>query len=205
MTSIMQKLVIAATNSKSLENLAYGAAISKIADRKRKLIDEFEEHGVTQEIRAGAFASSKYLDVGNLNSFIGFYPGQGEEHLDNIKDLFNKEIRVKKNAVNKRRGRNIAYFDFAVQVPTLKQIWAKTPYPTGNDNIQRSGSWADAIESRGIGGLEYYLYLFSKTSLSSRSGPAIQLNKGSKLNTGGGMGPIPYIRKLLNDFIKGSK
>ena len=121
----MQKLVIYATNSKSLENLAYGAVLSKVADRKRKLIDKFEEHNVTQEIRAGPFASSKFLDEGNLNSFIGFNPGEGDAHLDDIKQSF-ESIRVRKGATNKRRGRNTAYFDFQVQSPTLKEIWNKT-------------------------------------------------------------------------------
>lgn len=206
MTSIMQKLVIAATNSRVLENLAYGTALSKVADRKRKLINKFEEHDVTKEIRAGAFASSKFLDEGNLNSFIGFNPGKGEANLDNVKELFDKEIRVRKNAVNKRRGRNTAYFDFAVQSPTLKQIWDITPYPNPPPgNIVRKGSWMDDIESRGIGGLEYYIYLFSldrqRTSPASRSGPAIQSNKEDKKIRGRSLfGSISYVRDLMKEF-----
>lgn len=41
-SQIIQKLVIAATNSNSLTNLAYGTVLSKVADRKRNLIDAFE-------------------------------------------------------------------------------------------------------------------------------------------------------------------
>lgn len=204
-TSIMQKLVIAATNSNSLQNLAYGSALIKLADRKLKLIEKFENHGVTQEIRAGPFATSNYLDDGNLNSFIGFNPDEGDKQLDAVKQLFKNEINLRKTPIDKRRLRNKAYFDFGVTYPNLKNIWDITPYPKGKGNIDRSGSWADDIESRGIGGLEYYIYLFSlnnqKVSPASRSGPGLQINRGdTKARGRGEFGSISYIRDLIKDF-----
>lgn len=91
-------------------------------------------------------------------------------------------------------------------MPTLKQIWTITPYPQGNDNIQRDGSWADDIDTRGIGGLEYYIYVAGMTIPNSRSKVAFQRNvKDPKTRGRGEFGSISYIRDLMKEFVKNLK
>lgn len=205
MTSIMQKLVIATTNSNSLQNLAYGTALSKLRDRKEGLIENFNNHGVTKEILAGATAATSYLPVGNLNSFIGFYEGDAQKDVDKIVAILNQGIKVRKGAASVKRTRNSAIFGFAVESPSLKSIWDATKYPQGNQNVSRDGSWADDLETRGIVGLEFYIYKAAGGFYQSRSGPAVQVPekngiKRKKIRTGS-MGAVPYIRELINNFV----
>lgn len=208
LTSIMQKLVKAATNDGRLEILAYNKVVRRVESNKKNLIKEFEDHEITKEILAGPEAGSNFLSEGNLNSFIGFHGGQAEEQVSAVKDLLKNEVRARRFAVKKTPKRNGVIFHFEVEVPFLKNIWALTPYPNPPPgNVERGGSWMDDIETRGVGGFEYYLYLFAsgKTSPKSRSGTGLQTSgektHGHKIHSGG-MGRRDYMKELLDNFRK---
>lgn len=206
MVQIMQKLNTAATQSNVLRNLAYGAAFSKLNGNKRALLRNFRDHPVTKEILAGPTASTVYLPVGNLNSFIGFYDGQAREHVDLIEAIFVSEIRVIKGSATIQRDQTSARFSFNVQSPSLLRIWAATPYPQGRQNVSRGGSWAQDLEAHGIDGLEFYIYQDGRnTSQNSRSLEARQVperpGKERKPVGGGSMPAIPYIEMLMTNFV----
>ena len=195
-SQIKQNLVLQMTNSRVLENLAYGAMLSKLSNRKRKLLKDFDKHDVTKEIYAGVDSpTSTFLERGNLNSFIGLYPGQGENQLTDVKQLLQDRIKLRKTPVSKRRTRNSVIWDFAYELPFLKEIWALTQYA---GNWKPGISWADEIEARGIPHFDYYIFSLKafKVVPQSRSGTALQL----RFKGGTRPGKIPYIRKLLEDF-----
>ena len=71
--SIKQLLKKNYSNSKVLQNLAYGAAKKKADKLKRDLIKELNSHPVTKEIEQGPNASGSLLGGnGNLFGFLGF-------------------------------------------------------------------------------------------------------------------------------------
>lgn len=202
-TSILLKVMQATTSNQRIENFAYGLTSKRVGQRKKELIDKFNNHEITREIERGNQANSSFLPDGNLFSFIGFH-NNGEEELqfNKIRNIFEKQIRLVKKPTNKVVNRSSVTMQFDVRVPFLKNIWAETPYPkTPPGNVDRSGSWANDIESRGIDGFMYFLYLFSydkPPSDQSRSGPGLQLRR--KIHSGGDMKPVPYIRVLLDEF-----
>lgn len=200
-TSILQKVIVAAANDPRLENLAYGSALGRTTYYKNKLIKDFNSHEITKEIRAGpGLPNSHFLPVGNLFSFIGFYAEGLDDPLREIQKLFEDQVRLKRKPRRKTLGRSWVETEFTVESPFLKDIWAITQYPKGKGNIDRSGSWANDIEVRGIDGFAYYVfsYAFSETFSRSTTGKQVKnpVRSGS-FNRG-----IPYIRALLEDFRK---
>ena len=79
------------SNSKALQNLAYGAAKKKADKLKNDLIKELNNHPVTKEIEQGPNGSSSLLGGnGNLFGFLGFTPSQKPVKI--IRDSFEKFI-----------------------------------------------------------------------------------------------------------------
>lgn len=151
---------------------------------KSQLIEEFLNHPVTQEIKAGPNASNTSGTLsgkGNLFSFIGF----------------NSEDDPIQNILNILEGINISFnkeipsgLEFFVNFPETKEIFDASPMPWSTGR-----SWAKGIET-GISGLGYYLF---KKNKQSRSGEAIQtdvsVNKIKFKNT-------PYISSMLLKYRK---
>lgn len=175
------------------KGLAYGSASNKFNAAQRKLIDDFNNHPVTKELRDGpeAINESKTLGgYGNLFSFIGFDAGTNvvepvERHLKAAKLSPTPRIRFEPNAI---------IYKFPVEnEPTLEQIAQDTPMP-----LWESGrSWVTAIE-RGISGLGYYLFKRFRSLPNSHSGPALQVE--GKVFRGGRYRPVSYLSAILNRF-----
>jgi hypothetical protein len=126
---------------------------------KNELIQEFLNHPVTQEIKAGPNAtniSGTLNGKGNLFSFIGFYEG-GDPIQDILNILESIEVRFIKDIQSGNQ--------FSINFPEPKDIFSVTPMPWASGR-----SWARGIES-GISGLGFYMF---KKSSQSRSGEAIQ-------------------------------
>lgn len=151
---------------------------------KEQMIQEFLNHPVTIEIKAGPNSenSSGLLGgKGNLFSFIGFE--EGDDPIAPILDLLNAvDIR---DASALPGGRL-----FVVNLPSPQQIFGVTPMPWATGR-----SWAKGIES-GISGLGFYLL---KKTKASRSGSALQasvkLDSIRFKNT-------QYISALINKYSK---
>ena len=202
-TSILLKMTQATTNSQRIENFAYGLTSKRVEQQKKELINKFNNHEVTREIERGNQANSSFLSDGNLFAFIGFHDnGEEEIQFNEVRNLLEQQTRLIKKPIQKIVNRSSVTMRFNVRTPFLKDIWAKTPYPkTPPGNVDRSGSWADDIETKGIDGFMYFLYLFSydkPPSDKSRSGPGLQVRK--KIHSGGDLKGVPYIRELLNEF-----
>lgn len=151
---------------------------------KNEIIEEFENHPVTQEIEGGITAAniSNTLDgITNLYSFIGFE--SGDNPLDPIREQLKKiNLRYTINS----KGELI----FTVEFPTAKDIFKVTPMPWATGR-----SWAQGIEV-GISGLGYYI----KSTINSRSGLGVQSQK--PVRNGVRFRNTKYISYLINLYSK---
>lgn len=146
-------------NAKSLQNLAYGAALSKMSKIKRETLKDFNEHPVTVEIEGGENAKSTALPDGNLFSFIGFT--QGDTPIEPVRQALEDNISVKNKAVIKQ-NQNLYRFEFEASVPNLKDLESAAPMP----DRWSSDSWISSIE-KGISGLQNYIFGIYRTSFST--------------------------------------
>lgn len=166
-------------------------AIQPLVDQaQERLIDEFNNHPVTEELDNGITAdnSSGLLGgYGNLFSFLGFK--QGSNPTKTVRDILSQKIRV--TAVRRGdQGKFIIYMD----IPSKEKIYAETPLPwlTGR-------SWVDGIE-KGISGFGRYLYNEDGFGPKSRSTTGIQYKGGKSYQ--GRFSNSPYISEMLNKFRK---
>jgi len=88
------------TNSKVLQNLAYGAAKQKSDKLKKDFLKDFDAHPVTREIKQGpsGMASSLLGGRGNFFGFLGFNSGQQpieilRDQIENNITILNKKVR----------------------------------------------------------------------------------------------------------------
>jgi hypothetical protein len=135
---------------------------SSFAQKKKKMITDFLNHPITQEIKAGVQAdniSGTLGGVTNLFSFIGFE--QGDDPIAPILDLLNGTTI----SIGQRSTKGAT---FSVQLPEAEDIFKVTPLP-----YMTGRSWAQSMET-GLSGLGYYL---KKKSDASRSGFGIQSKK----------------------------
>ena len=163
---------------------AYSQLEKEVEKIKNEIIEEFENHPVTQEIEGGITATniSNTLDgITNLYSFIGFE--SGDSPLDPIREQLKKiNLRYTINS----KGELI----FTVEFPTAKDIFKVTPMPWATGR-----SWAQGIEV-GISGLGYYI----KSTINSRSGLGVQSQK--PVRNGVRFRNTKYISYLINLYSK---
>lgn len=183
--AIQQKV----SRSKKLNKSIEVAGRRRVELAKRKLMEGFENHPITQEISGGSNSSNisgSLGGYGNLFSFLGF--PNGANPISDVRRLLNASIRVKVGRPSS--SRNLTSQNFTIKVPNIKDFAAvgKMPYEGGN-------SWIEMIE-RGISNFSSYM---NKKSSASRSGSGIQI-KG-KIRMGSSIA-TPYMTKLLNNFRK---
>jgi len=154
----------------------------KFETLKDKMIEEFLNHPISQEISNGPQASNSSGSLGgygNLFSFIGFE--DGDEPI--------KPILEKLQATNFKYSGDVASgVKFSILLPTAKEIFEVTPMPWASGR-----SWAQGIET-GISGLGFYLNLKSK---NSRSGAGIQTSVKASSKT---FKNQQYISLLINKY-----
>ena len=183
------RINMGSVNKKVAQSRKYNREVDRIAKRrfdeaKRKLLEEFDEHPVTQELKSGP-SSTNLSDTlggyGNLFSYIGF--PEGTDPTTIVRAFLEVSIRLKRSS---RRGDlNVSY---SVHVPSLQDFgFAKMPWEGGN-------SWVSGIES-GISGFSYYM---TKAADASRSGSAIQID--NKIRSRGSSAGVSYITKIVNKF-----
>jgi len=151
---------------------------------KNTLLDKFDNHAVTREIKGGINASNISNTLGgkgNLFSFIGFE--SNDSPTEPIRDLLESKTRLTNISV--RRDGSLNTF---VLYPKKAEIFLVTPMPWA-----RGRSWAEGIE-KGISGLGYYL---NKTTTYSRSGKGLQSKNSVRTLT---FSTTPYIGELIRWF-----
>lgn len=136
-----------------------------IEKTKQQLLNDFDQHIVTQEIKGGPTSSNISNTLGgygNLFTFIGFE--SGSDPITPIRSLLAKSIQIKQI----RKKNNQASYIMRFSVPTREDIEAVAPGPWSTQ------SWVDAVE-RGMSGLGRYLYAEDQGRFSSsRSGRSVQ-------------------------------
>ena len=185
---------------KRIENLAYGNLTRTFNMNKRKMLGDFQNHSVTQEIDAGENAQNITRTLhgvknANLFSFIGFY--QGSTPTADVFDKLNDETQLIPHAISRNMVGNLLKLVFRYKVPDLNGFDKDTrfKYP---DNWQ-GGSWIRGLEE-GIDGLAYYMrgvwVAFSRSTVAVQThgaplpGRTIDVSK-----------PIKYVTEIVNKFI----
>lgn len=171
---VIQETLSQMVKDRSLENLAYGAALSKFRAAKNELLSDFDNSSTTKEINEGRLASSERLPSGgSLYSFLGItYPFNPvpsmREYLDNNVKM------VSKTAQTKRVWKRKVSYNFISEIPTNKDLYKvdddKTGWRTGQNWIYNLAN--------SPGNYAYYLYAKRLENVpASRSKRGIQLKK----------------------------
>ena len=192
------------TMKKKLENLAQSkryvglmksAANTRLVTAKNDLLEEFDDNIVVKEIiessKNPSITESEIVSKGNITSYIGLSPGQGQEQMTEVKSLLKNGIYTGDNVKIEINGNKVNYH-FPVKVPPRTEIEdiCKTEWT--------SNSWVNIIE-RGVSvTLKKFIFWAEGFRDRSRSGTGLQ-SKG-KVNNVATLTPTPFITKLLNDF-----
>ena len=112
------------TNSKVLQNLAYGAAKQKSDKLKKDFLKDFDAHPVTREIKQGpsGMASSLLGGRGNFFGFLGFNSGQ--QPIEILRDQIENNITIlnKKGKIKKISSTSFVW-QFDISVPSKADIY----------------------------------------------------------------------------------
>lgn len=185
-----RKKVVEASGGASTRKSAFNLAEKKFEKAKSEMIAEFDNHPVTQEIKAGPNGeniSNSLGGRGNLFSFIGF--PEGEDPTAVVREHLEERTRLRKIPSFNERTKT---FIFKVETPSLEGIEKKTPFPW------EPRSWVRGIES-GISGLGHYISSKIRQFNGSRSGTAIQSEKQiSKI----GYKAVKYMSEIIRNFRK---
>jgi len=142
---------------------------NKFEENKKQMIEKFDGHLVTQEIRAGsqsgrdANISGTLRGIGNLFAFIGF--SRGSRPIQSLRNLLIRETNLNFVRFSKSRPE----IQYSISVPNNAEITNATPLPWSPGR-----SWALEIET-GISGLGQFLR--GGKFKQSRSGGGIQSKK----------------------------
>ena len=175
-------------NSKTMKNLAYGAAVKKVNKLKKELLEELNSHPVTKEIERGVSGMNSSLlgGHGNFFAFLGFR--QSAKPVEIIRQGFESFINIQRNPRLKKATATKLEWDFPINYPSMTEIYGVTPFPSTTQ------SWVKGVE-RGIG--NFTNTIFGRNE-NSRSGYAIQGEKprSNYIN----FSPTPYITPMLARF-----
>lgn len=177
------------SKSDSFVNSMQEAYKKKLEEKQDKLLANFNEHPVTQEIELGNGApniSRTLGGYGNLFTFLGF-----EEESNPIKivrDYLSRDLRMQKTRVTSSAKGVTVYFK--VETPGIREL-------AGLTQLSHLGrSWVTGIEQGKIDGFQYYLNRWRKMR-GSRSGRGIQID--TKLRNKS-LRPTKYIDHMLKKF-----
>ena len=171
------------------------AKAKTIADRNfrrihQTLLDEFDQHDITQELKAGPNPDENPSGTlgsmsGNLFSFLGFYAGTDPT----------EELRMLLMNINLGKGYySNGIISFSVRnIPTKNKIIDATRMTWGSRT-----SWAFAVETGKFHGDADLSHFIFKTWAGSHSGTGFQL-KGVKY-TEEEFVPKQYISEILGKF-----
>ena len=163
----------------------------KVFDRsKKEMLEDFNRHPVTKELRAGPNAynhSGTLIGTGNLYSFIGFQ--QGENPAQKVYDYlnFNTQLIGRTPRVVRKTQRSV-FLGFRTKTPSKRELASISPMPW------EPGSWLFKIES-GMSGLGQYIY--EKYIKASRSGSGIQADGKVRQAV---FKRVSYMSAILNTF-----
>jgi len=175
------------SKSKALENLAYASASKKVKTAQQMLLQEIEEHHVTQSIENGTKSSALGYQA-NIFEFLGF--NRGDKPVEVLRSAYSNFIHLKRVPLKKKVSATKINYDFTVSYPSLTEIYAQTPLPWGGGR-----SWVRAIEKGGVSNFNFTLA--NSRFTTSRSGTAIQSEYQVRDFN---YKPVPYLSPIINKF-----
>lgn len=192
--------------SEKVKTALYNYAVDQKNKAQEKLLEDFDNHEITQEIESGPAGDNISNTLpglhkgGNLFSFIGFY--SDDDPIAPIRDILNQQIKVVKTPETTiYKSSNTIKYKFIIQYPELSDFDDVAGYPDG----WRDGSWLYGIE-HGIFGLSYYLYDEEfQTYAASRSTTGLEAKNKNGLITvrnNSQSRPHKYLSALLRQFAK---
>lgn len=163
---------------------------------KKEMLEEFDEHEITQALQKGPDGEDGIVDNGNLCSLLGIEKGQEKQAVKDLKKFLKDNVILNKSAKkSKRTSDGKVVFQIPVEAPTMEEI---------DKNSQGYGveEWSDKsfvkLIEDGIPNFSRYLF-FDKQKKNSRSRYAYQ-SKYGETRHGGGPGPIKWISEILSDL-----
>jgi len=165
---------------------------NRVEGNKSLLLKEFDEHPVTQEIKAGPSPSTKNISgtlggEGNLFSFLGF--NIGDNPTDRVRDVLETQVRLA-TGVRREPKTNSVRFRFSLRIPT-QEINAASPM-----TWESGKSWVNAIE-KGVSGFSHYLWK-KFIGPASRSFYGIQAENTVR---GGDFVKRDYLKEIFRNFV----
>ena len=162
---------------------------AKVDAAQKVMIDTFENHPVTVEIRSGKEGnniSGTLGGYGNLFTYIGF--PDGTDPTRGLRNILSKPFQIVFRGFL-LRGTEEGDLRFEVRAPNILALEKVTemPWVTGD-------SWAAGIEE-GISGIGQYLALEARASRSGGGIQNVQINMPRTFNT------QPYLSTILKSFI----
>jgi len=182
----------AIAKSKIGEKRVRGVWGNIVENNKALLLQEFDAHPVTQEIKAGPAPSTKNISgtlggEGNLFSFLGFYAG--DNPTDRVRDVLETQVRLA-TGVRREPKTNSVRFRFSLRIPT-QEINAASPM-----TWESGKSWVNAIE-KGVSGFSHYLWK-KFIGPASRSFYGIQAENTVR---GGSFTKRDYLKEIFRNFV----
>ena len=175
------------SKSKALENLAYASASKKVKTAQQMLLQEIDEHQVTQSLENGTKSSALGYQA-NIFEFLGF--NRGDKPVEVLRSAYSNFIHLKRVPLKKKVSATKINYDFTVSYPSLTEIYAQTPLPWGGGR-----SWVRAIEKGGVSNFNFTLA--NSRFTTSRSGTAIQSEYQVRDFN---YKPVPYLSPIINKF-----
>ena len=175
------------SKSKALENLAFASASKKVKTAQQMLLQEIDEHEVTQSLENGTKSSALGYQA-NIFEFLGF--SRGDKPVEVLRSAYSNFIHVKRVPLKKKVSATSINYDFTVSYPSLAEIYTQTPLPWGGGR-----SWVKAVEKGGISNFNYTLA--NSRYQTSRSGTAIQ---SDYVVRDFNYKPVPYLSPIINKF-----
>lgn len=165
--------------------------VATVAERrfemaKELMLNDFDEHPVTQEIKAGPLTPNLSDTLGpnaDLFSFIGFE--NGASPTDDLRHVLEMETTLSRPILKKIGGNQLS-FEWKVKEP-VESIRRATPMPW-----EGGKSWAEGIE-KGISGFGSFMRSFF--SPTSRSGGGVQTKSQVRTTQ---FTPRPYISEIFS-------
>jgi hypothetical protein len=155
---------------------------------REELIDDFENHPVTRELKDGiesANISQTLNGNGNLTTYIGFTPDANPT--EPIKEIL-KTVNLNSKEEQIFKGDNLS-FEFQVTAPSIEEVESVGYLP-----FEPGQSWIKGIEN-GISGFGAYIY--GKMFPNSRSGRGLQSKKSFRQ---GAFISVRYISEIMTKF-----
>jgi hypothetical protein len=194
--------IINAAKERQFVGIARQAARTKLLFAKENLMENIDNHDVTQELlQDPSQEGSQLVDHGNLVSFLGL--PDGEEEVAKLKEFLRESIDIEEEPIITSNKSSINY-GFPVNVPEISEIDEALPSP---DNWSSRG--IISLIEKGVGNAANYIFAISEAiakkfaDAGSRSGYGLQSKHTRK--AGGSFTAKDYISGILKNFIKDIK